>query len=493
MADVDRILIQPSDEELEQVLGEVVAEVNDKGRKRRLSWPLPEFDDFTGELAKSPEGWWQWNGSGKSGEVRSVLGVAWWTDHIGRRHLRLVGRRDAFRRDRLVHLLCPNVGARPGLCLVYPEAAFLLHRGGRREVAVLCRCGAAGSPQELGWMGPCCGACHDRREAGVPVPRLWTRASFSLPACGRDPALVMALSPDGRTLALGGGRETLSLWEIETGRSLYTIERATRFTCAAFSPDGELATGNTLGDRKQWEVETGKEKALYQAHPMNRNIRRLTYSPDGKLIARGGERGCLLLEANTGQVRHDFRDSLNDVTCQAFSSDGELFAAGTLSGALKVWDTRTAEEIVSQVDFHAALTDLAFAPDLSEDGRVVLAVVTESSDWNAGVSPEEWGRSFLLFLPAHLRGPGAHRFAGHPHGTLAVAFSPDGQTLVTGGRDRLVRLWSLPAVKEMAALEWHLDAVCQVAFSAEGRWLVTGSVDGVARLWPWDGLRSLTS
>jgi hypothetical protein len=130
MADVDRILIQPSEEELEQVLGEVVAEVNDRSRKRRLSWPLPDYDAFTSELARSLEGWRQWNGSGKSGEVRSVLGVAWWTDHIGRRHLRLVGRRDAFRRDRLAHLLCPNVGPRPGLCLVYPESAFLCRRGG---------------------------------------------------------------------------------------------------------------------------------------------------------------------------------------------------------------------------------------------------------------------------------------------------------------------------------------------------------------------------
>jgi WD40 repeat protein/transcriptional regulator with XRE-family HTH domain len=77
--------------------------------------------------------------------------------------------------------------------------------------------------------------------------------------------------------------------------------------------------------------------------------------------------------------------------------------------------------------------------------------------------------------------------AGHTNGVLAVAFSPDGRTLVTGSVDKTVRLWNVtdPARPILLGppLTDHTAAVYAVAFSPDGHTLVTGSVDKTVRLW----------
>jgi LPXTG-site transpeptidase (sortase) family protein len=65
----------------------------------------------------------------------------------------------------------------------------------------------------------------------------------------------------------------------------------------------------------------------------------------------------------------------------------------------------------------------------------------------------------------------------------AVAFSPDGRLIASGGRDNLVRLWDAASGVNLAQMTGHTNWVTRIAFSPDGTKLISGSNDSTVRLW----------
>ncbi|MBE9100446.1 nSTAND1 domain-containing NTPase [Vacuolonema iberomarrocanum] len=80
-----------------------------------------------------------------------------------------------------------------------------------------------------------------------------------------------------------------------------------------------------------------------------------------------------------------------------------------------------------------------------------------------------------------------NRFHDHQASVLAVAFSPDGKTIVSGSDDRTLRLWQLDGTPIGQPFHGHQASVGSVAFSPNGKTIVSGSDDGTVRLWQLDG------
>jgi tetratricopeptide (TPR) repeat protein len=71
----------------------------------------------------------------------------------------------------------------------------------------------------------------------------------------------------------------------------------------------------------------------------------------------------------------------------------------------------------------------------------------------------------------------------HQGEVFAVAYSPDGKAVLTGGSDKTARLWDATTGQPIGAPMQHRGAVLAVAFSPNGKTVLTASNDGTARLW----------
>ena len=77
----------------------------------------------------------------------------------------------------------------------------------------------------------------------------------------------------------------------------------------------------------------------------------------------------------------------------------------------------------------------------------------------------------------------ANFLKGHTGGILAIAFSPDGEKIVTASNDKTARIWDAKSGKELHALKGHTEEVNSASFSPDGKKIVTASWDKTARIW----------
>ena len=105
----------------------------------------------------------------------------------------------------------------------------------------------------------------------------------------------VAFSPDGKTLASGGGDNVIHLWDIGTGKRKMTLVGHTHWVFSlAFSPDGKtLASGSVDSDIRLWDSHTGEPKKTLTGH--GAWVRSIAFSPDGKTLVSGSDDGSVLI------------------------------------------------------------------------------------------------------------------------------------------------------------------------------------------------------
>ena len=197
----------------------------------------------------------------------------------------------------------------------------------------------------------------------------------------------------------------------------------------------------------------------------------MDFSTDGKLLAAGGfSRIVQLFNVPEGQLQRTLSECDELIWSVAFSRRDDVLVAGTgrpyssrQMGRVTTWSVQTGELLRTTPEVLPTVRSVACSP--TDDQTLALGL--------------EDGNVVLLDMNT-LK---VKRTVGsHADSVCSVAISPDGQTLASGSRDNLVKLWDL-RTGDHANLEGHQGYVFSVAFSPDGKCLASGSRDGTIRFW----------
>jgi WD40 repeat protein/transcriptional regulator with XRE-family HTH domain len=173
--------------------------------------------------------------------------------------------------------------------------------------------------------------------------------------------------------------------------------------------------------------------------------------------------------AHTRFIASIFTSTFGSVLSIACSLRGNLFAAGTATGDVWIYQL---ERSTLQLTCHGH-TDGVWSLAFSPDGHTLAS---SSDDHTIRLWDIDTGRCL-------------HILQSHANRVRAVAFSPDGKCLASGSDDQTVRLWDANTGHCLNILQGHTNRVWAVTFNPGGNILATGSTDQTIRLWDLDAGR----
>jgi WD40 repeat protein len=258
-----------------------------------------------------------------------------------------------------------------------------------------------------------------------------------------QPAGPLVFSPNGKVLACNNGKE-ITLWSVETGKTLHTINSGENGSLA-FSPDNlTLAVADHAGAMKLYDLATGREIRTFEH---SEGLLTVAFVPGKNLVAAAGSNNHVQFwDPATGKELNRFEGHAGAIQAVAVAPDGKTVVTLVGDRRVHVWDPVSGREIrrleIAKDDPQATL--LRF--DLSRDGRW-LALCTSRVD---PMNPQPQDTTIHVWDLA--RNKRHLKIALGERAPTDLGFDQPGQRLAAGFDDGSVILWQTETGRQVRQL-----------------------------------------
>lgn len=296
-----------------------------------------------------------------------------------------------------------------------------------------------------------------------------------------DDVTSIAFSPDGEMLISSGDwlDSTVRLWDVNNHSEITTlIDQVDSMYAVAFSPDGKTIAASIYKDEENtirfWDVNTLAETAAITREGY---VSALAFSPDGGTLASAeftddSQSIIFLWDVETRTEIAAMTGHYDLINMLAFSPEGQMLASAGRDGGFRLWDINTHAEIPGSRENFMAVSSLAFSPD----GQTL--VVGDAYPDGANLGSEGMLEWWDVATQTPITAYGAH--PTHPTG---LAFTPDGQTLVSASEEGILKFWDVETQTELAVMDQEVSGNLSAAFSPDGLTFATASDYKIVSLW----------
>jgi WD40 repeat protein len=275
----------------------------------------------------------------------------------------------------------------------------------------------------------------------------------------------LAFDRDGRRLTAVHDDGMASIWNLETKSGMVAgVRTVAASPAAALSSGGAIyiAFDTELQTLKLWEL-TRPTTPFRQLDGEQQGTTCVARAPDGTTLVTGNSAGTVYLWnlETRRKVATLFRSSKeNAISALAFSPNGERLYVGNAAGEVAVLSATAPDQPAGKVKRLGAgpAKVVAIIVAAKEPHVVTLHANNELRWW-----PEGEGKTA----------------AGD---TTSAAFTPDGNTLLTGNTTGEVRVWNVATRQPADPLPLHQEQITAVAAATE-QLIATGTADGVVKVW----------